>query len=330
MVEIAPLQVPLKRRRQTFSVFLWASFLPICLSLLSICVIVPLFWPLLIFYLIWAYFDTAPRTGARRSDWIRNLRCWRWFVNFFPIRVVKEADLDPKHNYLFGYHPHGIIAVGAWGAFGTEGAQISKIFPGLNIRLLTLDTNFNVPFYRDLLMAFGLASVAKESCNNILQKGPGNSCMIVVGGASESLTSFPGTYDLILKKRYGFVKVAMRNGARLVPVLSFGETDVYDQVEAKTGTWLKKIQRKIQEIFGFTTPIAIGRGIFVYDFGILPRRRPIHVVVGKPIEVKRIDNPTNEEAEVYHQQYMNSLKEIFEKYKDQYASDRKSELRFVE
>ncbi|KAK9708895.1 diacylglycerol O-acyltransferase 1 [Basidiobolus ranarum] len=330
MVEIAPLHVPLQRRRQTFSVFLWASFLPICLVLFLFGLAVPLFWPILFAYLIWAYFDTAPRTGSRRNNWIRSLPCWRWFVEFFPIAIVKEAELDPKQNYLFGYHPHGIIAVGAWGAFGTEGAHVSKIFPGLNIRLLTLDSNFNVPFYRDLLMAFGLASVDKKSCNNILQKGPGNSCMIVVGGASESLTAFPGTFNLILKRRYGFVKVAMRNGARLVPVLSFGETDVYDQVQAPAGTWLHKVQRKIQDIFGFTTPIFIGRGIFIYDFGALPRRRPIHVVVGTPIEVKQMDNPTNEDAEVYHKQYMNQLQEIFEKYKDVYAAERQSDLKFVE
>ncbi|ORX94077.1 diacylglycerol acyltransferase [Basidiobolus meristosporus CBS 931.73] len=330
MVEFAPLNVPLQRRRQTLSVFLWASFLPICLTSFLLCLSIPIFWPLMIIYLIWAYFDKAPREGSRKSEWMRRLPLWRWFVEFFPIQIVKEAELDPKHNYLFGYHPHGIIAVGAWGAFGTEGANVSEVFPGLDIRLMTLDSNFNVPFYRDLLMSFGLASVARKSCNNILQKGPGHSCMIVVGGASESLTAYRGTYNLILKRRYGFVKVAMRNGARLVPVLAFGETEVYDQVKSKPGTWLHAIQQKIQMIFGFTTPIAIGRGIFVYDFGALPRRCPIHIVVGKPIEVKQMDNPSNDDAKVYHEQYMSQLQELFDKYKDTYAADRQGDLVFVE
>ncbi len=31
---------------------------------------------------------------------------------------IQEHDLDPKHNYVFGYHPHGIISYGAVGIIG--------------------------------------------------------------------------------------------------------------------------------------------------------------------------------------------------------------------
>lgn len=75
-------------------------------------------------------------------------------------------------------------------------------------------------------MLHGLASVAKPACHNILKKGPGQAITIVVGGAAESLSAHPGTADLTLKKRYGFVKVAIKRGAALVPVFSFGENDV--------------------------------------------------------------------------------------------------------
>jgi hypothetical protein len=59
---------------------------------------------------------------------------------------------------------------------------------------------------------------------------------IVVGGAAESLSARPGTADLTLKRRMGFIKLAMRQGADLVPVFSFGENDVsldpiWDRVE---------------------------------------------------------------------------------------------------
>jgi hypothetical protein len=49
---------------------------------------------------------------------------------------------------------------------------------------------------------------------------------IVVGGAAESLSAHPGTADLTLKRRKGFIKLAIRQGADLVPVFSFGENDV--------------------------------------------------------------------------------------------------------
>jgi 2-acylglycerol O-acyltransferase 2 len=91
---------------------------------------------------------------------------------------------------------------------------------------LTLESNFKIPFYRDVLLSLGICSVSKTSCRNILAKGPGNAITIVIGGAAESLSAHPGTADLTLKKRFGFVKIAIREGADLVPVFSFGENDV--------------------------------------------------------------------------------------------------------
>lgn len=61
-------------------------------------------------------------------------------------------------------------------------------------------------------MAHGLASVSKESCEHILRSGEGNSIAIVIGGAQESLASKPGTLDLTLKKRLGFIKLALVTG----------------------------------------------------------------------------------------------------------------------
>ena len=58
----------------------------------------------------------------------------------------------------------------------------------------------------------GVCSVTKRSCERILRKGPGNAITIVVGGAAESLNAHPGTSDLILKKRLGFIKIAIREG----------------------------------------------------------------------------------------------------------------------
>ncbi|PSR82190.1 hypothetical protein PHLCEN_2v6113 [Hermanssonia centrifuga] len=102
----------------------------------------------------------------------------------------------------------------------------SEHFPGIVPHLLTLASNFRVPFYRDILLALGICSVSKQSCSNILKKGPGQAITIVVGGAAESLSAHPGTADLTLRKRLGFIKIAIQHGADLVPVFSFGENDV--------------------------------------------------------------------------------------------------------
>jgi len=50
-----------------------------------------------------------------------------------------------------------------------------------------------------------------DGLNYVLSR-PGNAVALIVGGASESLESRPGTYKIILKRRKGFVKLALIHG----------------------------------------------------------------------------------------------------------------------
>ena len=84
----------------------------------------------------------APCRGGRRFNFMRRLPIWKLFCSYFPIKLIKTEDLDPQKNYIFGYHPHGVISQGAFGSFGTEGAGFSDLFPGIIPHLLTLKCRF--------------------------------------------------------------------------------------------------------------------------------------------------------------------------------------------
>ena len=66
-----------------------------------------------------------------------------------------------------------------------------------------------------------------------------------------------------------------------MPVFSFGENDLFDQIENSPGCWLRWTQNRLQKIMGISLPLFHGRGIFQYSFGFLPYRRPI-TTVGEP------------------------------------------------
>lgn len=149
--------------------------------------------------------------------------------------------------------------------FGTDATGFSRLFPGLTPHLCTLASNFQLPIWRDLLMALGMCSVSMKSCQAILRRGPGSTLTIVVGGAAESLAARPGTADLTLRRRLGFIKLAMRNGADLVPVFSFGENEIFEQIANEKGTTLYTVQKKFQKVFGFTLPLFYGRGVWNYN-----------------------------------------------------------------
>ncbi|KAL7280647.1 hypothetical protein ACG7TL_005586 [Trametes sanguinea] len=312
----------------------------------------PPLWPILAAYMIWVlYIDKSPEHGGRLSPWFRSMGFWRYFADYYPASflkvsishltaaeaymlksacVHKTCELPPDRPYVFGYHPHGIIGMGAICTFATESTGFSAAFPGIIPHLLTLATNFRVPFYRDIILAMGICSVSKQSCSNILKKGPGNAITIVVGGAAESLSAHPGTADLTLRKRLGFIKIAIQHGADLVPVFSFGENDIFQQMPNEKGTTLYNLQKKFQNVFGFTLPLFHGRGLLNYNLGLMPYRKRIVAVIGHPIHVVQCDKPTLEEIMQVQQKYIDELMWIWHTYKDEFARTRRRELSIIE
>jgi hypothetical protein len=50
---------------------------------------------------------------------------------------------------------------------------------------------------------------------------------VLVGGEHEQMTAKPGRHEIFIKKRKGFIKLALEYGVPIVPAYAFGETDLY-------------------------------------------------------------------------------------------------------
>ncbi|KAK6455848.1 putative diacylglycerol o-acyltransferase [Scheffersomyces xylosifermentans] len=122
-------------------------------------------------------------------------------------RELKYKRVSTGPRYIFGYHPHGVISMGAFGSFATNAVRNEpfrplfkflkpffhdpskgvRLFPGIgNIFPLTLTTQFTLPFFRDYLLGLGLTSASAKNIKSLINNGD-NSVCIVVGGAQESL-----------------------------------------------------------------------------------------------------------------------------------------------
>ncbi|KAH9167488.1 DAGAT-domain-containing protein [Lactarius sanguifluus] len=289
-VDFVPASIPRVRRLQTVAVALWTSIIPICFSFTLFLLSYPPLWPFVIVYMIWIHIDSAPERGGRVSPWFRSFRFWKFFAEYYPASY--ECNLPADRPYVFGYHPHGM---GAMCNFASDSTSFSSGFPG--------------------------CSVSKRSCERILRKGKGSAITIVVGGAAESLSAHPGTADLDAEEktgcvlRLGFIKLAIREGADLVPVFSFGENDIYEQMPNEKGTTLYKIQKKFQNVFGFTLPLFHGRGILNF---------------GRPVHVKKMNSPTVEQIREVQEAYIAELMRIWNTYKDEFARTRRRELSIID
>ncbi|GAV29989.1 hypothetical protein PMKS-003495 [Pichia membranifaciens] len=322
----------------------------------------------------------------------------------------KEEKVGPR--YLFTAHPHGVISFGitaalCWGGEDevkdtvvSEGPtdvssttsnedghtslkiwpshtlksskSFKSLFPGITTHLLTLPTQFLIPFYRDYIMALGVGLVTKAGITSILKRN--HSVAIVVGGAHESLFARPGMNRIVLNRRKGFIKLALESCTKtekdlkelsaeeldknvetgmwndsmsdiaIVPVYVYGENNVHkvynttEEPSGKNSKTLKtflNLQLLLKKYTGFTLPLVNSRSIFNYDFGLLPYKRRMDVVTGKPIYIYRMfnnaigDKVTEEEISYYHEMYKAKLLELWEKNKS-FATEWDEKLKIAE
>lgn len=249
-------------------------------------------------------------------------------MGFFATNAVRNEPFEPPLSWLkplFHDPSKGVRAL----------PGISNIFP------LTLTTQFAIPFYREYILALGVTSASAKNIKSLINNGD-NSVCIVVGGAQESLLNsivtdrttvgygFKGENPdhnhtrqirLVLKRRKGFVKIAIELGnVSLVPTFAFGEADIYRLNTPQPGSWGNTLQCWLKEQFKFTLPFFSARGIFIYDWGILPFRHPIDICMGNPIHI-----PHNA-VEAYYAQHPHDIpneleNEDFNKTEDENKAD---------
>lgn len=63
-----------------------------------------------------------------------------------------------------------------------------------------------------------------------------------------------------------------------MPVFSFGENELFNQVSNPRGSLIRRLQEGLQKAMGLALPLFHARGVFQYSFGLLPFRRPIYTV----------------------------------------------------
>ncbi|KXS19853.1 DAGAT-domain-containing protein [Gonapodya prolifera JEL478] len=122
--------------------------------------------PLAAAYTAWiVLFDRSPWRGGRPISWVRNNWVYDTLVEAFPMRIVRDGpELDSRGRYLFACHPHGILGTSFWVCFTSDRAsRFSSLFPGIQLRVATLSSNFFIPVGREYLLGRGFIGADKKS-----------------------------------------------------------------------------------------------------------------------------------------------------------------------
>lgn len=113
----------------------------------------------------------------------------------------------------------------------------------------------------------------------------------------------------VFSSRLGFVRLAMRRGAPLLPVYVFGENQTFSTTGA--GRFIANFAFKY---LGLPAPLTHGRFGFPW---LIPRPTDVHVCWGEPLDVGPPNaNPTDAEVRAVFERYAAELKRVFDLHKD--------------
>ncbi|KAG7402199.1 hypothetical protein PHYBOEH_005762 [Phytophthora boehmeriae] len=252
------------------------------------------------------YRGNPQQTGCReRSSWVTGRSFFMEMVQqYFSGNIIRTAPLDPKKQYVLGFHPHGIMTISAiWLQFND---QWRKLFPNFYAHILTASVLHQMPLARDILHFYGSREVTRSAFAYTLQNK--ESVLLVPGGQAEMLEQRSAQKEVrVYTHHKGFIRLAIEHGVPLVPVLSFNEGEMMDNVRAPM------MQRWFVKKLAFPFPyFPYGRGLLP-----IPRKVDIPIVVGEPLEVPHIAKPTKEDIDEVHTKYFAALEGMFFKYKDE-------------
>jgi hypothetical protein len=150
------------------------------------------------------------------------------------VRILRTQELDSSKKYIFACHPHGTLAFNRAAVGFSTDTLWNQAFPGISFRVLTARAAFFVPFIRELWLWSSCVDASREVATKLLRD---KNCSLFVypGGEKEQIQTEYQKHKVFLSSRKGFVRLALKEGAELVPVYAFGESDLYHHSQFALG-----------------------------------------------------------------------------------------------
>jgi 1-acyl-sn-glycerol-3-phosphate acyltransferase len=153
----------------------------------------------------------------------------------------------PEGPVLYVAHPHGLFSMAPFIHWAAE----ATTWPGgEKVHIAIHSIFFRIPFVRELCEHFGAIEATDDDIRRVLTNG--ESVALLTGGVQEIGATSPGRMRIYLKKRKGFARIAKELGVPIVPVLTFGENELFPPLK---GFWTDWVQSYMRSWLGIAVPL---------------------------------------------------------------------------
>ena len=245
--------------------------------------------------------------------WPKRVR-WNSFRQFyvkllpqpFKSHTIKMETLPEKEKpSIMVYHPHGAFS---WGFITSGGWQ--EYFNTRGGIGLVANSLLHAPFFRAIFVNLAGSIEGADKATMIRKMKKGISLGLIPGGFEEATISCLGKDRVYLKKRKGFVKYALQYGYSLTPVYTFGECNLYWNLQ---GCWGLRHWMNAQKVPAI---VCFGR----WWCPLLPRSVDVATIGGTPLVLPKIDNPTKADIDEWHGKYCEALVAHYERWEGEYGA----------
>ena len=150
---------------------------------------------------------------------------------------------------------------------------------------------------------YGVIDVSGKSIARALDAG---TCVGTVPDGIAGIFRCTAADEVVkLKHRKGIAKLALRTGHPILPAYSIGNTAAFSAWFDPFGL-LESVSRKVQASF------------FVYwgrFYLPIPRRCNVTMLLGAPIKVDKVAEPTDEQVDALHAKLLTEMEALFETHK---------------
>lgn len=252
------------------------------------------------------YYDDRENSFVGQWDGFRRSAVWVWLKRYlgFAIEYEDQSAILEDHPYVYAIHPHGVLALGHMLGFAIHGGD--GVHPHGDVLPLAHGALFWIPFLRDVVLWAGAKNVTGANFEHFLRSG--RSVSVAPGGLKEILLCSRAEAEVYEGHR-GFLRVAEKTGAEIVPVLILDENRACWPVPfifPRVRRWLaRRLDTENKFLRGVVTVAAVCTSLAAV--GPFPCR--LTLVVGAPMKVEK------DGVDEAHEAFYAKLKEMRKKHR---------------